>query len=81
MKIRSKNPKKDFSRSALLTALAEDLYFENKKLMELLKMYNDILEFELGKDVEQDYPELWKEIGNAGVEISKRREDKIYDLY
>ena len=81
MKIRSRNPKKEFSRSVLLTALTEDLDFENKKLMGLLKTYNSILEFELGKDIEQDYPELWKEIGNIGVEISKRREGRIYDIY
>ena len=81
MRIRSKNPKKDFSRSALLTALAEDLDFENKMLIDLLKKYNDVIEFELGKDIEQDFPELWKDTGNAAVEIAKRRENKIYDLF
>lgn len=80
MKIRGKNPKKEFSRSALLTALAEDLAFENKVLIGLLKQYNDIIEFEMGKDIEQDFPDLWKDTGNAAVEIAKRRENRIYDL-
>ncbi len=80
MKIQNRNPKKNFSRSVLLEYLAEDLNFENKILIDLLKKYNDVIEFELGKDVEQDFPELWKDTGNAAVEIAKRRESRIYDI-
>ena len=80
MKIRSKNPKKEFSRSVLLTALVEDLDFENRNLMMLLQMCNTIIESDLGKDIETDYPELWNEIGQFAVETAKRREQRIYDL-
>lgn len=80
MKIQNRNPKKNFAKVVLLEALAEDLAFENKVLIDLLKQYNDALEFQMGKDVEQDFPDLWKETGNAAVEIAKRRENRIYDL-
>jgi hypothetical protein len=81
IKIESRNRKKEFSRSALLSCLAEDLAFENQKLIELVKAFNYVMEFEMGIDIESAFPELWNQVGQTAVEIAERKEARIYELY
>ena len=80
IKIKNRNKKKNFSNAVLLSCLAEDLAYENKCLMEIISDYNQIVEVELGIDIENDYPDLWGKIGQMAVDITKKRENSIYEL-
>lgn len=79
--IRNKNEKKGFSQETLLSCLAEDLAYENKCLMGIISDFNQIVEVELGKDIGSDYPDLWGKIGQMAVDITRNRENSIYELY
>lgn len=81
IKIKNRNEKKNyFSQETLLSCLAEDIMYENKCLMEIISDYNQIVEVELGIDMETAYPDLWAKIGQMAVDITKKMENSIYEL-
>lgn len=66
IKIKNRNKKKNFSNAVLLSCLAEDLAYENKCLMEIISDFNQIVEVELGKDIERLSGSLGKDRADGG---------------